>query len=104
VARIYPTLENINRLKVPPTDGELHLINYLAENLDDAYEVFFNPYLDGDRPDIIILKEGYCVFVIEVKDWNLSLYSIDETNSWTVSSGSGRTQIKKSPQSQAFGY
>lgn len=104
MARIYPTLENINRLKVPPTDGELHLINYLAENLDDAFEVFFNPYLDGDRPDIIIMKEGYCVFVIEVKDWDLSLYSIDETNSWTVNSASGRAQIKKSPQSQAFGY
>ena len=104
MARIYPTLENISRLKVPPTDGELYLVNYFSTNLDDSYEVFFNPYLDGDRPDIIVMKEGYCVFVIEVKDWNLSLYCISETNSWTVKSGSGNAKIKKSPQSQAFGY
>ena len=104
MARIYPTLENISRLKVPPTDGELYLVNYLSANLDDSYEVFFNPFLDGDRPDIIIMKEGFCVFVIEVKDWDLSLYSISETNSWTVKSGSGKAKIKKSPQSQAFGY
>jgi hypothetical protein len=104
LAKLYPTIENINRLKVPPTKGELDLVSYLEQNLDDSYEVFFNPYLDGDRPDIIIMKEGYCVFVIEVKDWDLSLYSINETNSWSVISDSGRAKIKKSPQSQAFGY
>ena len=104
MAKIYPTLENISRLKVPPTDGELYLVNYLSAHLDDSYEVFFNPYLDGDRPDIIVMKEGCCVFVIEVKDWDLSLYCISETNSWTVKSVSGNAKIKKSPQSQAFGY
>lgn len=62
MAIIYPSLENISRLKVKPTEGEFWIVNYLNENLDESYEVFFNPFLDGDRPDIIILKKRCCHF------------------------------------------
>lgn len=103
MAIIYPELENIQRLKVPATLGEWYLINYLEENLDDTYEVFFNPYLDGDRPDIIILKEHCSAFIIEVKDWNLSSYRITEKNNWEVFDGS-KSSRKSSPHSQAFRY
>lgn len=68
MANFYPDLENIDRLTVAPTDGELHLINVLREALDDTFEVYFNPYLDGDRPDVIVLKPGCCALIIEVKD------------------------------------
>ncbi|OIR25208.1 nuclease-related domain-containing DEAD/DEAH box helicase [Bathymodiolus thermophilus thioautotrophic gill symbiont] len=100
MAVISPELENIQRLKVPPTPGEWILVNYLKEHLDDNYEVYFNPYLDGDRPDIIILKEYCCAFIIEVKDWNLSNYQVTENNKWEVSNGSR----KASPHSQVFCY
>lgn len=103
MAVIYPDIENIERLKVQPTPGEWYLINYLKYHLDDTYEVFFNPYLDGDRPDIIILKEHCAVFIIEVKDWNLKSYKITENNSWEVFVGS-KSSSKASPQSQAFRY
>lgn len=103
MAVIYPKLENIQRLKVPPTPGEWNLISYLKDNLDDTYEVFFNPYLDGDRPDIIILKENCSAFIIEIKDWNLKNYTITENNKWSVFDGS-ILSIKASPQSQAFRY
>jgi len=43
VAVVYPDLENIQRLKVEPTDGEWHLVKFLQENLDAPYEIFFNP-------------------------------------------------------------
>ena len=78
-------------------------MNYLKEQLDDNYEVFFNPYLDGDRPDIIILKEHCSVFIIEVKDWNLRSYRVTEDNKWEVIDGS-KSSRKASPQSQAFRY
>lgn len=103
MAVIYPDIENIQCLKVPPTSGEWHLINYLKDHLDDAYEVFFNPYLDGDRPDIIILKEHCSAFIIEVKDWDLKNYKIAENNKWEVFDGS-KSSSKASPQSQAFRY
>lgn len=103
MATIYPSLENISRLKVKPTEGELHLVNYLNENLNESYEVFFNPFLDGDRPDIIILKKDIAVFVIEVKDYELKNYMVDSFNKWSVMSNQGVSRIS-SPQSQAFTY
>lgn len=103
MAIIYPDIENIQRLKVPPTPGEWDLINFLKDHLDDAYEVFFNPYLDGDRPDIIILKKHCSAFIIEVKDWNLKSYEISVNNKWKVFDGS-KSSSKVSPQSQAFRY
>lgn len=99
MAIFYPDLENIDRLTVPPTEGERHLLMVLRETLDDTYEVYFNPYLDGDRPDLIILKRGYGAWIIEVKDWNLSRYQIDLNSRWHYDG----TQIR-SPQQQAFRY
>lgn len=103
MAIIYPDIENIQRLKVSPTPGEWNLINYLNDNLDDTYEVFFNPYLDGDRPDIIILKEHCAVFIIEVKDWNLKNYRVTDDNKWKFIDAS-KSSNKASPHSQAFRY
>jgi hypothetical protein len=103
MAIIYPTLENIQRLKVPPTEGEWNLVNYLKEHLDDSYEIFFTPFLDGDRPDLIILKEHCAAFIIEVKDWNLSHYHVTEHNKWKVSANSKSSSIA-SPHSQVFRY
>ena len=67
MAKFYPTIENISRLKVKPTEGEQHLLNYLEENLDDSYEVFFNPFLDGDRPDFIIITSLHKYFISSIK-------------------------------------
>lgn len=103
MAKVYPTLENISRLKVKATEGELYLLNYLIEELDDSFEVFFNPFLDGDRPDLIILKKDVAIFVIEVKDYDLSSYSLDEFNNWEVISEQGKRRIA-SPQAQVFTY
>lgn len=103
MAQFYPTLENISRLKVKPTEGEQHLLNVFNEALDDSYEVFFNPFLDGDRPDFIIVKEGVAIFVIEVKDYSLPNYQVDSYNKWSVKYASGKSRIS-SPQSQAFTY
>ena len=57
MAKIYPSFENINRLKVKPKDGELFLLEYLVDNLPNDYEVYFQPFLNGDMPDIIVMKK-----------------------------------------------
>ncbi len=103
MAIVYPSLENIERLKVAPTDGEWQLVNYLHQNLDGTFEVFFNPFLDGDRPDIIILKENAAAHVIEVKDWNLNNFELSDKNEWKLSVD-GKSVHKASPHSQAFRY
>ena len=54
MANFFPSLEIIDQLTVKPTEGESFLLNKLAQELDDTFDVYFNPYLDGDRPDFLI--------------------------------------------------
>lgn len=74
MAILYPDIEVIKKLNPYPTDGELALINKLSRELDDSYNIYFQPFLDGDNPDIVVLKETGGVFIIEVKDWSLESY------------------------------
>ncbi|WP_300817042.1 NERD domain-containing protein [uncultured Parasutterella sp.] len=76
MAQIFPSLETIRQFKVQPTEGEWTLLRFLDKVLDDNFEVYFNPFLNGDRPDIIILKKQGGVLIIEVKDWDLDLYKL----------------------------
>lgn len=78
MAILSPTIENINNLTLKPTAGELFLLSFLKENLSDEYEIYFQPMLNGDFPDIIIMRRGYWLMIIEVKDWILSNYYIEK--------------------------
>jgi len=115
-SRLYPTWEQIKTLKQPPTKGELFLLEYLDNNLPKEWEIFFQPYLNGDRPDIAILNKNVGLMIIEVKDWNLDNYSSQETwfynrkkkkkekgYSYFVSDGKGTYKIP-SPISQVERY
>lgn len=101
MAIFYPTLANINLLKVQPEAGEIRLLSFLAENLDDSFEVFFNPFLNGDRPDIIIMRKNYGVMIIEVKDWDLKHYFLDERRKWRLKQNQAPI---KSPVDQVLQY
>jgi hypothetical protein len=101
MAKILPTIENIKRLKVPPTDGEWHLLNYLIEHLPESVEIYFQPFLNGDMPDIILVQKDSGVSIIEVKDWNLNLYNIDKNNHWHLIENGA---LLKSPFQQVFRY
>lgn len=101
MATFYPSLENIARFKVPPTDGERTLLDFLGSVLDDSYEVYFNPYLNGDRPDVLIMRKNYGVMVIEVKDWNLDNFRLDEKRRWIYTQNGA---VVKSPLDQVVKY
>src|SRR5690606_26011046 len=101
MAQLYPDLELIINGKVKPEPGELHLLQFLIKNLDNSFEVYFNPYLNGDRPDIVILRKGYGVLIIEVKDYNLQSYELDKRKNWIVSYNGAKI---KSPISQVLKY
>lgn len=84
MAQIYPDIDQINRMRVSPTNGEACLIEFLIQELDDSYEIYFQPFLNGDLPDIIIMRKGAGVLIIEVKDWDLARYTIDEGGCWRL--------------------
>lgn len=104
MALVYPDFLTISKLRVPPTEGEFSLLEYLSAKLDSSYEIFFNPFLDGDRPDIIILRKEHGAVIIEVKDWRLASYSVSEDNKWSVLTPEGTRQRIKSPHQQVFHY
>lgn len=101
MAILNPSIEIIDKIKPLPTDGERSLLNYLSVSLDDSFEIFFQPYLNGDRPDIIILKKSFGAHIIEVKDWNIIHYNIDDNADWRLKEDN--THIL-SPFEQVFKY
>lgn len=84
MAQFFPPLETVSQFRPSPTQGEWHLLKFLDKVLDNSFEVFFNPYLNGDRPDVVILRKGGGAMIIEVKDWNLGAYKLDENKHWHV--------------------
>ncbi|WP_035644203.1 nuclease-related domain-containing DEAD/DEAH box helicase [Flavobacterium sp. ASV13] len=101
MAILSPTIEVIKRQKVQPTEGEWTMLNFLLENLDDTYEICYQPYLNGDNPDFAIMRKGSGVLLVEVKDWNLNHYYIDEKTKWRLQKDN--TPIK-SPLNQVENY
>lgn len=101
MAILYPQIDLIQRQKVQPTEGELTLLNFLMANLDDSYEIFYQPFLNGDNPDFAIMRKGSGVLLIEVKDWELKHYYIDGDTNWHLQKDDTRI---KSPLSQVDNY
>jgi hypothetical protein len=101
MAIIYPKYETIKELRTLPTEGELKMIDFLTENLSDEYEIFFQPYLNGDCPDIILMRKYGGILIIEVKDWRLESYHLDYRKRWFVSHNNA---LIKSPISQVLKY
>ena len=100
MAQCFPDQETIDAFKVPLTSGERALTNALVEHLDDSYEVFVQPFLNGDRPDLVLVRRGHGAVIVEVKDWTLSAYE----------TGGGRWALRsngapiKSPVEQVATY
>ncbi|MFV0173607.1 AAA family ATPase [Empedobacter falsenii] len=102
MAHLYPDFNTINSFKVKPTDGEYNLLNFLVNNLNEEYEVYFQPYLNGDNPDIIVIRKNGGVLIIEVKDWNLKAYQLNDKMDWVLKNNPD-VQIK-SPLDQVNNY
>ncbi|WP_086287335.1 DNA/RNA helicase domain-containing protein [Campylobacter sp. P0085] len=82
MAKIFPSLDEIKNGRVKAQAGELYLLEALGKGLDDTYEIYFQPLLNGDFPDIVVFRKNRGVYIIEVKDWNLECYEykIEEKN------------------------
>jgi hypothetical protein len=101
MAILSPEIEVIKRQKVQPTKGEWKLLKFLLASLDNTYEIYYQPYLNGDNPDFAIMRKGSGVLIIEVKDWNLSHYYCDEKTKWRLLKNN---VLLKSPLNQVENY
>ena len=55
MAILIPTREEIYNLPQKPEEGEMALMEALCQALDDSWTVYFQPHLNGLKPD-------YCSF------------------------------------------
>ncbi len=104
MVKFFPERADISLMKPPPTEGEQFLLDFLAEylgKLDGEFEVFFQAHWDGSFPDVVVMRKNHGILIIEVKDWNLSSYKLEDANTWIVNSSGQRI---KSPIAQVKYY
>ena len=104
MAKLFPDIQTIKGSieRLPDRsgkEGELKLVQFLA-GLPDEFEVYFQPFLNGDRPDIVLMKKGFGVLIIEVKEWKLAHYNISDQKNWSLKKdgtpiSSPLTQVRK---------
>ena len=68
---IYPDRDELQRSHQPLTQGEWLVLDLLDSLLDDRWEIYPQPHLNGLRPDFVLLNPESGVAVYEVKDWDL---------------------------------
>lgn len=101
MAKLNPSIDIIKKQKVKPTEGEWALLNFLLGNLDDTYEIYYQPFLNGDNPDFALMRKGSGVLFVEVKDWNLIHYYVDNKTKWRLLKDN---TFIKSPLNQVENY
>ncbi len=70
--RVFPEWPQIERMSL--TEGEQALAKYLDRELPEGWEIFVQPFLNGDRPDIVVFYPRVGLQIFEVKDWTPGLY------------------------------
>lgn len=70
-SRIYPSWNEILSFRPPLTEGELTLAKFLDKTLPPTWEIYPQPLLNGDKPDLVILNPSVGMVIFEVKDCNL---------------------------------
>ena len=68
---VDPPWDSLDRLPTPLTDGESLVTRILDQKLPEEWEIYVQPYLNGLRPDIVVLNPAVGVAVFEIKDWDL---------------------------------
>jgi len=56
MAHCYPSINEVQKYRVQLTEGEDFLLKNLLSLLDDSFEIFVQPFLNGDRPEWHLLK------------------------------------------------
>lgn len=83
------------------TTGERLFFRTLKTFLPDDYIVYFEPDIQGRRPDFVIIGPDLGIVVLEVKDYTKNtLFQINH-DEWHIVTTSGEQAVIKSPMKQA---
>ncbi len=65
---------NLKKTLPELTVGELNLIKKFKEELDNSFNIFIKPNINGDNLNILIIKENSGILILDILDWNLENY------------------------------
>lgn len=83
------------------TAGERLFFRTLKTYLPDDYIVYFEPEIQGRRPDFVIIGPDLGIVVLEIKDYTKNtLFQINH-DEWHIVTTSGEQAVIKSPMKQA---
>ncbi|MEV5029620.1 3'-5' exonuclease [Paenibacillus sp. LPE1-1-1.1] len=83
--------------------GERMLFRTLKAYLADDYVVYYEPEIEGSRPDFVIIGPDLGLVVLEVKDYTpTALFQIDH-DEWQLYTSAGRLEAVENPYKQARG-
>ncbi len=74
MSRVHPSWSQILREGVNLGPGIGFLARFLDEHLPPEWEIYPQPYLNGDRPDLVLLNPDVGVMIYEIKNWDLSAF------------------------------
>lgn len=86
------------------TAGERILFHTLKEYLDDDYIVYYEPEINGKRPDFLIIGPYLGLLVLEVKDYTVNTLHRLTQEEWIINSKNDGVVTVKSPLKQAKDY
>jgi hypothetical protein len=69
---ISPQRRALFQLRTLLTAGELAVVEFFDRTLQEGWEIYVQPHMNGLRPDIVLLHPSRGLAVYEIKDWNLS--------------------------------
>ncbi|MDQ8738722.1 3'-5' exonuclease [Paenibacillus sp. LHD-38] len=87
-------------IRTSATAGERLLFRTLKAYLADDYVVYYEPEIEGSRPDFVIIGPDLGLVVLEVKDYTPSaLFQIDH-DEWQLYTSAGRLEAVENPYKQ----
>lgn len=77
MAQLYPDISQILHFNPMPTSSLIKVWTLLTKILDDSFEIFFRPFLNSDKPDIVILHKTNGVLIVQFQEINLKEFYFD---------------------------
>lgn len=68
MAILFPSLLQIKLGITPPSETSIYLLERLERALPNDFLVYYKPILEGYYPDIVVYREGYGVFIINIEN------------------------------------
>lgn len=80
--KFYPAYEEIKNVNPKISDGEKRLLEFLYNELDDKYEVYYKSFILSKNYNILVWRDDYGILLIDVCSCKVDDYTLVDENKW----------------------